>query len=228
MKIPSCYILNKKATLDFPGLQGFKLNDDFQIFDLPATVGQIYAVALHLNPEKSLRHQPSNGKTHCDCLASDFAAGFGCFLPGGVFWNDEYIEQKNKINSGYWFPVYGKTVHELSANDLYDWLNSPYAKMFGWEKANGVTKLQDIANQGYLCCISGKNNLPKGHGHISIVLPENKEKGMIAQRIEGKVFCPIICQAGAICYNWTNENSWFLSKQFKGTHGFYFNRGINE
>lgn len=225
MKIPSCYILNKKATLNFPGLQGFKLNDDFQKFILPVTVEQFYMVAAHLNPEKSARYQPTKTATHCDCLASDFTAAFGCYLPGGVFWNDKYIKNKK---TDEWLAVYDKTVHELSANDLYDWLNSPYAKMFGWEKANGVTELQDIANQGYLCCISAKNNLPKGHGHISIVLPENKEKGMIAQRIEGKVFCPIICQAGAVCYNWTNKSSWFLSKQFKGTHGFYFNRGKNE
>lgn len=228
MKIPPCYMEHKNATLNNPRIQGIRLYaPHIQTIKLPGTIKQFYTLASELNPQENERYQPGHGDTQCDAATGDFADKCGCFLPAGFFWNDLYINLHDQYNLKWEFK-YKVNVHELSANNLYDWLIGKYSAGFGWERINTVTELQELANKGYLCIISGKNNLPKGHGHISIVLPENKEKGMIAQRIKGQVFCPIIFQAGAICYNWTNKNSWFLSKQFKDTHGFFFNRGINE
>lgn len=149
----------------------------------------LFRACAYLNieaPHHALR--PRRGATYCNVYAFQFVAlyaslsGVNAYLPR-VWWlpdalarlqaGEEVAPILDYANMGF------TTVSEISANGLYDWLDT-FGGHFGWEKrdytpANAVYH----ANQETLVLLAAKHADPRRSGHITIVLPE---MGALKQR----------------------------------------------
>jgi hypothetical protein len=223
--IPKVYLPeNKKATLNYPGLQGFPLfgYESHLLNPVEKSHCKIYDLIDWLNVEKSVRYKPTEYGTQCDAYVTDFCACRDVYLAGGVWWKPEYITEHEKNESLPWECIYGKTVYELSANALYSWLLN-YGKYYGWVAAESLTQLQVYANKGATCIISGKNKTGKP-GHVVVVLPECEKRAAVAVRNkEGFVVYPVTSEAGGLNRKISISDRWFLSKDF--TVKFWINEG---
>jgi len=218
MQIPRIYLpKNPKATLDYPGLQGFPLFSSFGYW--PKDRKQIYNLLDYLDVEHSARYQPTAGATHCDCYVGDYCAFRGVYLPSGIFWNSTVMLN---AQNGHPFPEKailgpvekGGTVHELNANALFEWLLD-YGTDFGWSEISNLTTLQDLANKNAVCIISAKNRQPGKSGHIVVVIPEWPEKLAIAVRdSQGLVSYPVTSEAGGKCHKISIGDNWFLNPKY--------------
>jgi hypothetical protein len=106
-------------------------------------------------------------------------------------------------------PLYGRTLEELCANQLFDWLVH-YGDSYGWQRLFDLTTLQDAVNQGAVGLLCAKNRVPNAPGHISVAVPETSLQK--AQRSNGKVITPLQSQAGSNNNQYYTRGWWNSSK----------------
>ena len=81
------------------------------------------AIVAYLDVEASLRYRAAGGRTYCNVYACDYCGLAGVYLPR-AWWTGDAL---GRITAGESVGVsYGKTVRELSANALYDWLENAW------------------------------------------------------------------------------------------------------
>lgn len=139
-----------------------------------------------------LRYQPRGGTTRCGVYAADFAYLCGVYLPR-VWWTGRALL---RLGAGERVAVeYGRTVRELDANALHDWLED-FGPDFGWQREIEPTALQAAANAGEVCVIVARRVDLDRPGHIAVVVPETG--GATAVRnARHEVLRPLESQAGA-------------------------------
>src|SRR5690606_14821394 len=110
-----------------------------------------------------LRYQPRGGTTYCNIYATDFACLCGAYPPR-VWWTDRALL---RLREGEKLAVeYGRTVRELNANALHDWLED-FGPAFGWQREVELTALQAAANAGEVCVIVARRVDLNRPGHIT-------------------------------------------------------------
>ncbi|MGH1339712.1 MAG: hypothetical protein ACRBFS_26575 [Aureispira sp.] len=194
-----------------------KINDKMSFSFEEKGVQMFHDIIDYLDVEKSPRYKREPTKTFCNIYAYDFCSFTWAYLPR-VYWNKkalaalaEGVEVKT---------LYGKTVRELSANMLYDFLVGIGKTEHDWEEIQDTLELQKLANEGHVCIICAKHKNARRSGHITIVAPEQenyKRKGLV----------PVQSQAGANNYKYKSGNNWYLSKSYSD-YGFFVNRRPSE
>lgn len=138
-----------------------------------------------------LRYQPRGGTTYCNIYATDFAYLCGVYLPR-VWWTDRALLQ---LRAGAKVAVeYGRTVRELNANALYDWLED-HGPAFGWKREIELTALQAAANVGEVCVIVARRVDLNRPGHITVVVPETGDARAV-RNAHNEVLRALESQAG--------------------------------
>ena len=138
-----------------------------------------------------LRYQPRAGTTYCNIYATDFAWLCGAYLPR-VWWTDRALL---RLRAGERVAVeYGRTVRELNANALYDWLED-FGPAFGWKREVELTALQAAANVGEVCVIVARRADLNRPGHITAVVPETGDAKAV-RNAQDEVVRPLESQAG--------------------------------
>ncbi len=138
-----------------------------------------------------LRYQPRGGTTYCNIYATDFAWLCGAYLPR-VWWTDRALL---RLRAGERVAVeYGRTVRELNANALYDWLED-FGPAFGWKREVELTALQAAANVGEVCVIVARRADLNRPGHITAVVPETGDAKAV-RNAQDEVVRPLESQAG--------------------------------
>ena len=138
-----------------------------------------------------LRYQPRGGTTYCNIYATDFAWLCGAYLPR-VWWTDRALL---RLRAGERVAVeYGRTVREVNANALYDWLED-YGPAFGWKREVELTALQAVANVGEVCVIVARRADLNRPGHITAVVPETGDAKAV-RNAQDEVVRPLESQAG--------------------------------
>lgn len=163
-----------------------------------------------LNVERSKRYlpKPLEKKTFCNIYAYDYAYLAGVFLPR-VWWTSRAIVD---LTSGRNVPIlYDDTVNELNANSIFNWF-AEFGTDFGWKRVFDLTELQDAANQGQVCIISGQRENLNKPGHICAVVPEIDSHK--ASRQGTKVIMPLQSQAGARNFS-RHVDDWWLDSKFR-------------
>ena len=162
-----------------------------------------YALVETLNVSKSTRYLDTkkDGKlsTYCNIYAHDMVTAMGAYLPR-VWWTSAAaaaLLAGKKVK-----PVYDKTIHELSANLLVDWMNK-WGTGFGWSRTNSVDAAQEAANSGQVVIILAANINPKRSGHVNVILAESAQHRATSKG--GKRVSPLQSQAGAS--NWSYSDS---------------------
>lgn len=178
-----------------------------------ARAGQLLDIVRYLDPEKAshARYAPKTTATYCNVYAYDFCYLAGAYLPR-VFWKDAALA---RLRNGENVPVeYGTTVHELSANALYDWL-ADHGEAFGWRGTTSLDVLQAAANDGEVCLIVAQHVNANSSGHIVAVVPEHK--GFEAARgSDGGVLRPVESDAGRKNHRFVvKPSAWWQAKQFQ-------------
>jgi hypothetical protein len=144
-----------------------------------------------LDVEHSARYQPTALATYCNIYAYDYCYFAGAYLPR-VWWTAKALIQLSRRE-----PVavaYDKTVHELNANALFDWL-SEWGDDFGWSRVFDLDHLQHEVNEGSVAVICARRREAARSGHITCVVPETSAAH--ALRNETQVLAPAQSQAGA-------------------------------
>ncbi len=162
------------------------------------------------NPDH-LRCRPKRGTTFCNIYAYDYCYLAGVFLPR-VWWTSDALL---RIQNGEQVPVaYDRTVRELSANALYNWLLD-HGIRFGWRRVFDLDELQAAANNGEVCVIVGQERDANRHGHISMVVPEQAD--FEADRdATGRVRRPLESQAGRSNHRRVAKSStWWTRDRFR-------------
>ncbi len=157
---------------------------------LAASVSAIVDYLDVANPAH-LRYRPAGGTTYCNIYATDLAYLCGVYLPR-VWWTDRALLQ---LREGAQVAVeYGRTVRELNANSLYDWLED-FGPAFGWRREVELTALQAAANAGQVCVIVARRVDLNRPGHITAVVPETRRslggtqcaaRGAASARVAGR------------------------------------------
>lgn len=138
-----------------------------------------------------LRYQPRGGATYCNIYATDFAYLCGVYLPR-VWWTDRALL---RLREGEKPAVeYGRTVRELNANALHDWLED-FGPAFGWQREVELTALQAAANAGEVCVIVARRVDLNRPGHITAVVPETGDAKAV-RNAQDEVVRPLESQAG--------------------------------
>jgi hypothetical protein len=169
-------------------------------------VAELQAIIDWLDVEESLRYHPHDDHTYCNIYAYDYCYLGEVYLPR-VWWSSDAIA---KWSAGSQVtPLYGRTLLELSANRLFDWLGH-YGESFGWQRLFDLTTLQDAVNQGEVGVLCAKRKVPNAPGHISVAVPETSIQK--AQRSNGKVIIPLQSQAGSNNHKYYTQRWWNSSK----------------
>ena len=171
---------------------------------------------LDSSNSKHLRYRPKPGTTFCNIYAYDYCYLAGVYLPR-VWWTPAAL---TALQAGEQLPVqYGKTVRELNANALLDWLQD-HGALFGWQRETSLEVLQATANQGQVCLIVAQRSDLNSPGHISAVVPEHKNY-RARRNSQGVVLRPLESQAGRTNYRYvTKSSAWWTAGQY-GTFGFF-------
>ncbi|MCL6286214.1 hypothetical protein M3P21_22235, partial [Ruegeria sp. 2012CJ41-6] len=151
----------------------------------------------------SIRYLPAAGKTYCNIYAHDFAYLCGTYIPR-VWWDKDALQD---ISNGKSIrEEYGKTVSELNANSLHDWLEN-YGSEFNWKREKQIMNLQGRADDGSVCIIVARRKNRKRSGHISAVVP--RSKGYTSKK------WPVESQAGSINYQYhIKRSAWWEKEKF--------------
>jgi predicted chitinase len=177
---------------------------------LAQSVSAILAYLDVANPAH-LRYQARGGATYCNIYAADFAWLCGVYLPR-VWWTDRALLG---LRGGEQVAVeYGRTVRELNANALYDWLED-FGPAFGWQRELDLTALQAAANVGEVCVIVARRLDLNRSGHITAVVPETDEARAVRSAQE-EVLRPLESQAGTrnvLCA--PPSSAWWQNSRFQ-------------
>jgi hypothetical protein len=156
------------------------------------------------------RYQPHDGLTFCNIYAHDYCHLAGVYLPR-VWWTPKAIEALAKDKTVE--PLYGDTIDEQRANDLFRWLRD-FGERFGWRQTGTLTKLQLEANQGAVGLIVARRKQDGRSGHIVMVVPETADK-RARRNSAGDVIAPLQSQAGAVNFRYgTSRVDWWKGEQF--------------
>jgi len=167
-------------------------------YHVTAAAGQparLLEVIRWLDVERSARYQPDS-QTYCNIYALDY-----CYL------NAVHLPRSRAFDSNH----NGQGERHLASVDLAVWLER-YGSHFGWQKVNGITELQSLANEGFCCLMLGMPTLPTRRGHVSIVAPETEERRAV--RRDGIVLCPVQSSAGAKLVTLSNDYPWFATGMY--------------
>lgn len=195
-------------------------------YPLPVPVevaGQAHKAVAYLNVRRSVRYRAAGGQTFCNIYATDYAHMMGVYLPR-VWWLPEALE---KIQAGVTVhPVYAKTVGELNANALHDWLER-WGLTFGWVKGD-FTTVQHAVNMGAVGMLAAARKDPTRSGHIAIVVPESVTHGKAAwvPPVGGNpavCIAPLQCQAGAINKQYWTGAGWWSAEALYRAVGCWYN-----
>ncbi len=158
-----------------------------------------------------LRYQPRGGTTYCNIYATDFAYLCGVYLPR-VWWTDRALL---RLRAGERVAVeYGRTVRELNANALYDWLED-FGPAFGWKREIEPTALQAAANAGEVCVIVARRVDLNRPGHITAVVPETSDAKPV-RNAQDEVVRPLESQAGTRnVLRAPAANAWWQNSRFQ-------------
>lgn len=157
-----------------------------------------------------LRYQPDSKSTFCNIYAHDYCYLAGVYLPR-VWWSQAAIVDLAQGKSIQ--PLYGKTIDELRANDLFRWLRD-FGPAFGWRQTSTLTKLQTEINQGAIGVIVARRVQDGKSGHIVAVIPETNNK-KAKRNSAGDVTAPLQSQAGATNFRYgTSKPDWWKAAQF--------------
>lgn len=156
------------------------------------------------------RYTPRDGLTFCNIYAHDFCHLAGAYLPR-VWWSPAAIA---KLSAGIDVaPLYGATIDELRANDLFRWLRD-FGPQFGWRQTGTLTKLQLAANSGGIGLIVARRKEDGKSGHIVVIVPEtvgHRAKWTSA----GEVALPLQSQAGSVNFRYgTGTFPWWINPKF--------------
>lgn len=182
---------------------------------LAASVSAIVDYLDVANPAH-LRYRPAGGTTYCNIYATDVAYLCGVYLPR-VWWTDRALLQ---LREGAEVAVeYGRTVRELNANSLYDWLED-HGPAFGWKREVELTALQAAANAGQVCVIVARRVDLNRPGHITVVVPETSTATAV-RNVQHEVLRPLESQAGTRnVLRAAAASPWWLNSRFQA-HAFW-------
>ncbi len=166
------------------------------------------AIIKHLKVETSARYIATGGSTFCNIYAYDYCFLSGVFLPR-VWWTRKAIA--TLAAGGSVTPDYDVTVTELNANSLFNWFEE-FGQDFGWVRTFDLTDLQNAANAGQVCIISGQRKELNRSGHICAVAPETPTQQ--AKRSGADVTIPLQSQAGASNFSYGGR-VWWTGAQFR-------------
>ena len=156
------------------------------------------------------RYQPHDGLTFCNIYAHDYCHLAGVYLPR-VWWTPKAIEALAQGKTVE--PLYGDTIDEQRANDLFRWLRD-FGERFGWRQTGTLTKLQLEANQGAIGLVVARRKQDGRSGHIVMVVPETEDK-RARRNSAGDVIAPLQSQAGAVNFRYgTSRVDWWKGEQF--------------
>jgi hypothetical protein len=177
-------------------------------------VGDVAAIIKALDVERSPRYQPTTSQTYCNVYAYDVCYLAGVYLPR-VWW-----VIPNAVTEAT--PVaYAKTVVELNANALYDWLCS-YGSKFGWQQVASPEFGQELADAGQVVIVCAARKDRSKSGHIAVIAPQSAALKP-AERF-GK-FVPVQSQAGRQNYCLScAPGRWWEGAQFGNQFGIWSNK----
>lgn len=167
----------------------------------------LHAVVQLLDVANSARYLPTSTSTFCNIYAYDVCYLSGVYLPRVWWMSKALLDISRGLDPGV---VYGKTVGELTANALFDWLTE-WGDEFGWRQCTSVDELQAAANQGSLGVICAQRKERSRSGHIVTVLPETPAHP--ADR-RGPMLLPVQSQAGASNKQYFT-NQWWIDRGFQ-------------
>lgn len=165
---------------------------------------------LGVDNARHTRYRPRGGLTFCNIYAHDYCHLAGVYLPR-VWWTPRAIELIARGNSVE--PLYGNTIDEQRANDLFRWLRD-FGRRFDWRRAATLSELQTEVNQGAIGLIVARRKQDGLSGHIVAVVPETEEHRAKRDR-SGEVVAPLQSQAGAVNFRYgTSRRDWFKGDEF--------------
>lgn len=196
--------------------RAFPLNEPNQPFrNSTNKVNALHEIINWLAVDSSARYQPTSSSTYCNIYSYDYCYLSNVYLPR-VWWTSKAI---STILSGEVVtPVYDKTLQELNANSLHNWL-AEFANDFGWRRTFDLNDLQESANNGAVCLISARRIDLNRSGHICAVAPETNEHKAI--RKNGQVVVPLQTNAGASNFRYGAKNTWWLAKDKFSSFSFW-------
>lgn len=214
MKTPIMY--HDRALRASASRRSFTLTEHYPApLTCPLTWGQIQGVVEWLDVENSARWQPTANATYCNVYAHDLVHILGGYLPRVWWYKPEEVTSETEV-------VYAKTVREMSANSLHDWLIK-YGQKFGWAIVDAGKDVNASQLRVYLNArntyglISSRRVGGRGSGHITLAFPDevNPTKG------DG---C-LQSQAGTYNKRWFKDDGWYRSSRFESTVIAYY-RGV--
>jgi hypothetical protein len=165
---------------------------------------------LAVDKAANRRYQPLAKTTFCNIYAHDYCHLAGAYLPR-VWWTQAAVESLAQGETVR--PLYGKTIDEQRANDLFRWLRD-FGLRFGWRQTSTATKLQVEANQGAIGLIAARRVSDGLSGHIVVVVPETEDE-RARRNAGGDVIAPLQSQAGATNFRYgTGKTDWWKGAQF--------------
>ena len=161
-----------------------------------------------LDVENKTRYKAGSGKTFCNVYSYDYCYLANAYIPR-VWWMPNAL---SKILSGNpQSPIYGKTVEEIRANRILNWLKE-FGPSFGWRRTFDLTELQNAVNDGQVGIICGQRVDGEKPGHICPVAPETTTQKAV--RSGSSVIKPLQTNAGGT--NWKYiARIWWTSSQFR-------------
>jgi hypothetical protein len=150
------------------------------------------------------------GKTFCNIYAHDYCHLAGVYLPR-VWWTPGAIE---RLGAGEAVtPLYGATIREMRANDLFRWLVD-FGPRFGWRQTGTLAKLQTEVNLGAIGLIVARRRIEGKSGHIVMVVPETAAHSARRDRF-GAVTHPLQSQAGRVNFRrGIGTRDWWRGAEF--------------
>lgn len=179
-------------------------------------VGQLNEILGFLAVETSKRYQPNSQNTYCNIYATDYCYLAGCYVPR-VWWKAGALQD---IRAGKPTPKveYDRTVVELNANSLYNWMGD-FAPSFGWTRVFALDEIQNAANAGGVGVIVARRINLNRSGHITVVVPET-DTAQALRSNGGRVTQPLQSQAGSVNFARKPSDYWLKPNQFSA-FGFW-------
>lgn len=173
-------------------------------------VRELNEIVDWINVETALRHLPKAGITYCNIYAYDYVYLAGAYLPR-VWWVPHALSE---VLAGRAQPVlYGTTVRELRANDLFDWLQD-FGSQLGWRRVLDLSAAQNAANDGAIVILCAQRVAREQPGHINVIVPEGN--GSYALRnAQGQLTAPLQSQAGGTNFKRRAQPNWWRQAKFR-------------
>jgi hypothetical protein len=176
-------------------------------------VAALHAIVAFLDVERSRRYLPTQSSTFCNIYVYDCCYAAAAYLPRVWFTPRALIV----LSRGEAVTLeYAKTVTELNANALYDWLRE-WGDDFGWREAADPTEMQQRVNEGRAGVVCAKRRDTSRSGHITFVLPETGARTAIRA---GSVVTGLLQSQAGARNKQSFANSWWLSPEYSG-YGFW-------